>query len=100
MAAFEVLALDTATPQIRAPGASDTYTFPRAVELPLGTANGVLYLNGSKVVSSGGGFTYNGTTTVSISSAGAGYLQVPAGRYSLLTAWERLLSTGLGAALA
>lgn len=30
MAAFEVLALDTATPQIRAPGAADTYTFPRA----------------------------------------------------------------------
>lgn len=31
MAAFEVLALDTATPQIRAPGASDTYSFPRAI---------------------------------------------------------------------
>lgn len=31
MAAFEVLALDTATPQIRAPGAADTYTFPRAI---------------------------------------------------------------------
>ena len=30
MAAFEVIALDTATPQLRAPGASDTYTFPRA----------------------------------------------------------------------
>jgi hypothetical protein len=53
MAAFEVIALDTATPQLRAPGASDTYTFPRAVEMPLGTANGVLYLDGSKVVTSG-----------------------------------------------
>lgn len=30
MAALEVLALDTVTPQIRAPGAADTYTFPRA----------------------------------------------------------------------
>lgn len=30
MAAFEVIALDTATPQLRAPGAGDTYTFPRA----------------------------------------------------------------------
>lgn len=29
MAALEVLSLDTATPQIRAPGAADTYTFPR-----------------------------------------------------------------------
>lgn len=31
MAAFEVIALDTATPQLRAPGASDTYTVPRAI---------------------------------------------------------------------
>lgn len=60
MAAFEVIALDTATPQLRAPGASDTYTFPRAVEMPLGTANGVLYLNGSKVVTSGSGLTFDG----------------------------------------
>lgn len=30
MAAFEVIALDTVTPQLRAPGAADTYTFPRA----------------------------------------------------------------------
>jgi len=61
MAAFEVIALDTATPQLRAPGAADTYTFPRAVEMPLGTANGVLYLNGSKVVSSGSALTFDGT---------------------------------------
>jgi hypothetical protein len=60
MAAFEVIALDTATPQLRAPGAADTYTFPRAVEMPLGTANGVLYLNGSKVVTSGSGLTFDG----------------------------------------
>ena len=33
MAAFEVLALDTATPQIRAPGTGDTYTAPRAFAL-------------------------------------------------------------------
>lgn len=31
MAAFEVIALDTATPQLRAPGASDTYSVPRAI---------------------------------------------------------------------
>jgi hypothetical protein len=31
MAAFEVVALDTATPQLRAPGASDTYSVPRAI---------------------------------------------------------------------
>ena len=62
MAAFEVIALDTATPQLRAPGASDTYTFPRAVEMPLGTANGVLFLNASKVVTSGSTMQFDGTT--------------------------------------
>jgi hypothetical protein len=37
MSALEVLALDTATPQIRAPGASDTYKLPRAAEVIQGT---------------------------------------------------------------
>jgi hypothetical protein len=45
-----------------APQAGDTYTFPRAVEMPLGTANGVLFLNGSKVVTSGSALTFDGTT--------------------------------------
>jgi hypothetical protein len=31
MAALEVIALDTATPQLRAPGVGDTYTFPRSI---------------------------------------------------------------------
>ena len=31
MPAFEVLSLDPTTPQIRAPGAGDTYSFPRAI---------------------------------------------------------------------
>lgn len=39
MAAFEVLALDPTTPQIRAPGAADTYSFPRAAASNLGTLN-------------------------------------------------------------
>lgn len=72
MAAFEVIALDTTTPQLRAPGASDTYTFPRAVEMPLGTANGVLYLNGSKVVTSGSALTFDGTTFAVNSAASIG----------------------------
>ena len=71
MAAFEVIALDTATPQLRAPGASDTYTFPRAVEMPLGTANGVLFLNGSKVVTSGSGLTFDGTSALGLKSNNA-----------------------------
>jgi hypothetical protein len=61
MAALEVIALDTSVPQLMAPQAGDTYTFPRAVEMPLGTANGVLFLNGSKVVTSGSGLTFDGT---------------------------------------
>jgi hypothetical protein len=74
MAAFEVLALDTTTPQIRAPGASDTYTFPRAVELPLGTANGVLYLDGSKVATSGTALSFDAANFYSASNivGGAG----------------------------
>jgi len=42
-----------------------------------GTANGVLYLNGSKVVTSGSALTYNGTN-LSLDAAGAGpsYLEV------------------------
>jgi len=38
MAAFEVIALDTATPQLRAPGAGDTYTHPRQSLFLAGTA--------------------------------------------------------------
>lgn len=37
MAALEVLALDEATPQIRAPGSGDTYTMPRAAVIAPGT---------------------------------------------------------------
>jgi len=85
MSALEVIALDTATPQLRAPGAGDSYTFPRAVEMPLGTANGVLYLNGSKVVSSGSGLVFNSSgnlglgVTPSGSWTGAGVLQIGLG---------------------
>jgi hypothetical protein len=35
---------------------------PSSIILPGGTANGVLYLNGSKVVTSGSALTYNGST--------------------------------------
>ena len=69
MSALEVIALDTATPQLRAPGAGDSYTFPRAVEMPLGTANGVLYLNGSKVVSSGSGLVFNSSGNLGLGVA-------------------------------
>jgi hypothetical protein len=69
MAALEVIALDTSVPQLMAPQAGDTYTFPRAVEMPLGTANGVLYLDGSKVVTSGSALTFDGTNFRNTSGA-------------------------------
>lgn len=37
MAAFEVVALNTSTPQLRAPGSSDTYTMPRSTAIAIGT---------------------------------------------------------------
>ena len=45
MAAFEVIALDTVTPQLRAPGAADTYTFPRAVSMSGALTYGGVTLN-------------------------------------------------------
>lgn len=45
MAAFEVIALDPATPQLRAPGAADTYTFPRAVSMSGALTYGGVTLN-------------------------------------------------------
>jgi len=45
MAAFEVIALDTVTPQLRAPGASDTYTFPRAATFSAAITYGGVTLN-------------------------------------------------------
>ena len=95
MAALEVIALDTATPQLRAPGASDTYTFPRAVEMPLGTANGVLFLNGSKVVTSGSALTFDGTNLgIGTSLAGAGKIDAISNGTSVLNA--RATSSGAG----
>jgi hypothetical protein len=85
MAALEVIALDTSVPQLMAPQAGDTYTFPRAVEMPLGTANGVLFLNGSKVVTSGSALTFNGTALANINSGGTGFsTQSAASDFSIL----------------
>lgn len=47
MAALEVIALDTTTPQLRAPGAGDTYTFPRAVAFSSAITYGGVTLSNS-----------------------------------------------------
>ncbi len=67
MAAYEVLLLNTAIPQIQAAQTGDTYVVPRdiafsaALTLSAGTANGVPYLNGSKVLTTGSALTFDGT---------------------------------------
>jgi hypothetical protein len=48
------------------------------VTLPLGTANGVLYLNGSKVATSGAGLTFDGTNVATTGTASATKL-IPTG---------------------
>ena len=59
MAAYEVLLLNTAIPQIQAAQSGDTYVVPRDISfsagltLAAGTATGVVYLNGSKVATTG-----------------------------------------------
>ena len=79
--AYEVLLLNTAIPQIQAAQAGDTYVVPRDIAftsnltLNAGTANGVVYLNASKVATTGSALTFDGTnltTTGRFSSSGSG----------------------------
>ena len=73
--AFEVLLLNTAIPQIQAAQSGDTYVVPRdiafsaALTLTAGTANGVPYLNASKVLTTGSALTFDGTNLVNTSSS-------------------------------
>jgi hypothetical protein len=77
VAAYEVLLLNTAIPQIQAAQAGDTYVVPRdiafsaALTLSAGTANGVPYLNGSKVLTTGSALTFDGTKLVATATTGA-----------------------------
>jgi hypothetical protein len=77
VAAYEVLLLNTAVPQIQAAQTGDTYVVPRdiafsaALTLSAGTANGVPYLNGSKVLTTGSALTFDGTTLTSRVNANA-----------------------------
>ena len=100
-----------------------TQTFLSNPVLDAGTANGVLYLNGSKVVTSGSALTFDGSTfsnvqgsgtaalsfnQLSFSRNGANYLTATLsslnygasqhifGNNDLSSEWMRLTSTGLG----
>lgn len=58
MAALEIVALDTATPQLRAPGTGDTYSAPRALALTPETLTGSAATSGLSVTQ-----TWNTTGT-------------------------------------
>jgi hypothetical protein len=60
-------------------------TFSSNPVLSGGTANGVLYLNGSKVATSGSALTFDGTTVANINSDGTGFsTQNAASNFSIL----------------
>ena len=78
MAALEVLALDTVTPQIRAPGAADTYTMPRAlaVQAPItaGDSAGFASVGINMMTGSGNArFQVNGSDLFGSVGAGIGF---------------------------
>jgi len=72
MAAYEVLLLNTAVPQIQAAQSGDTYVVPRdiafsaALTLSAGTANGVPYLNASKVLTTGSALTLDASGNLGV----------------------------------
>ena len=49
--------------------ATDTWNVNKNILITPGTANGVLYLNASRVATTGSTLTFNGTTTLSVSSS-------------------------------
>jgi hypothetical protein len=70
-------------------GAFTTLAASGAVTLSGGTANGVAYLNGSKVVTSGSALTYNGTTlTADTASTSAANLRIENGNFNRVGAFQ------------
>ena len=99
--AFEVLLLNTAVPQIQAAQSGDTYVVPRdiafsaALTLSAGTANGVPYLNASKVLTTGSALTFDGTTLTATTQMAAGTTGT-AGKYLLNRASDGAAAVSLG----
>jgi hypothetical protein len=77
MANYELIGLNEAGPDLRAPTAADTgvvvggLSVAGAIYNAAGTANGVVYLNGSKAQTSGTGFLFDPSSRVLINSSGA-----------------------------
>lgn len=68
-----------------AAGAFSTLSASGAVTLSGGTANGVPYLNGSKVLTTDSSFTYVGNGSLGLTSSGNGGLAITSVGYSQLT---------------
>jgi hypothetical protein len=66
--------------------ASQVVTFANQPAYTGGTANGVLYLNGSKVLTSGSALTFNGTNTVTLNASAANLTLGISTNYGLITA--------------
>jgi hypothetical protein len=60
MAAFEIIALDPATPQLRAPGSADTYLAPRAFDIEPGTLTSAIPVLDMGVTWNSGATTFTG----------------------------------------
>lgn len=60
MAAFEVLAIDPTTPQIRAPGSADTYSLPRTLAQSVGTQTASVPVFDSAVTWNNAAVTFTG----------------------------------------
>jgi hypothetical protein len=114
MAAYEVLLLNTALPQIQAAQAGDTYVVPRDIAFSTnatftsGTANGVMYLNGDKIATTGSLLTFNGTTFAApslsltnallITSGGTGISSYTAGDLTYYASGTALSKLAIGTA--
>ena len=106
MAALEVLALDTATPQIRAPGVGDTYVVPRDMAMAAGTTLAAQALTAATPVPVASGGTGASTITgilkgnggLAISAATAGTDFVAPGTATNFTATQTF--TGSSSTLA
>lgn len=83
MAALEILCLDEGTPQVRAPGASDTYLFPRNAEWTTGVNTSNVAHSGSAVAftfdTSGAYTTQSGHRLVSVRNNGTEQLGISFG---------------------
>jgi hypothetical protein len=104
MAAFEVLALDTATPQIRAPGSADTYSMPRALAMSVGALTTAVSPMSIAATYNNAGVTFPGALVINVTDTASNAASLlmdwqvgGATRASLRKDGYLVLSLGIGA---